>query len=126
MDFPFPVIDRQADYLVRFDQRLRRKLLADIDSELIEEHRRKPLGQHSDRLERLLNYFRRGGLGGKIGILRHEAGVERYRLVRFCGLRGQSSTALNGPHLSCLADAYHAAFLQRVADLQAACAGDEK
>lgn len=126
MDFPFPIIDRQAEYLVRFDERLRLQLLAEIDADLIEEHRRKPLGQHSDRLERVLNYFRRGGLGGKIGILREEGGGERYRLVRFRGLRGQPSIALNGPHLDCLNDAYHAAFLQRIADLQTASAGDGK
>jgi len=51
--------DKQLVVLARFNANLRERLKSLITAEIIEEHRRKPLGQHSDPLERLLNYFRR-------------------------------------------------------------------
>jgi len=51
--------DRQLTVLARFDEGLRSHITSLLNDELIEEHRQKPLGQHSDSLERVLNYFRR-------------------------------------------------------------------
>ena len=124
MELPQQPLDRQALYFERFDARISRKILALIDADLIEEHRRRPLGQHSDRLERVLNYFRRGSLAGKVGILRLSYSPEQYQLVRFAGARGQPSEVLAGPLLTSLDEAYHAAFLLRVADLAAKVSGN--
>ncbi len=44
----------------RFDARLAAQIARSITPALIEEHRRAPLGAHSDALARVLNYFRRG------------------------------------------------------------------
>lgn len=124
MQFPQTIRDRQADYVARFDDRLRRKLATTLTDALIEEHRLKPLGQHSDALERVLNYFRRGGLAGKIGIFQPDPAAPGYRLVRFAGTRGGTATLLEGETIPTLNEAYHAAFLQRIADLEADIAGE--
>lgn len=51
MQYPEAIRDRQADYIRMFESRLARQLAATITPEMIEEHRLKPLGQHSDALE---------------------------------------------------------------------------
>lgn len=126
MDFPFPIEDRQTEYFVKFDERIRKQLLTIITDDLIEEHRRKPLGQHSDALDRLLNYFRRGGLANKIGIVKEQGTEDRYHIIRFAGGRGQPSRIIDGPSITTLQQAYHAAFLQRIADLRDSLSGDNK
>jgi len=124
MQYPLAIRDRQAEYVVMFERRLARTLAATITPEMIEEHRRKPLGQHSDGLERLLNFFRRGGLAGKIGIFQLDPLAPGYRLVRFSGVRGGTATLLDGDLIPSLPEAYHAAFLQRIADLTDRVEGD--
>lgn len=51
--------DRQLLCMQRFNARLREELLALISEDLIDEYRRKPLGRHSDALERVLNFIRK-------------------------------------------------------------------
>jgi branched-chain amino acid transport system permease protein len=119
MDFPYPVIDRQLQVYQEFDQRIRRKLRLLVSDAVIEEHRCKPLGQHSDALDRLLNYFRRGGMAGKYGLLQSDPGAADYRIVRFSGARGAMSTVEDEPLTGSLNAAYHAVFLRRIADLLA-------
>ena len=54
---------------------------------MIEEHRRSPLGQHSEALERLLNYFRRQPQVDKYAISVIEP-FKAYRIVALSGHRG--------------------------------------
>ncbi len=63
--------DKDALYLRRFDKMQRDYLKTLVCSEVIEEHRRKPLGQHSEALERLLLYFRRQPKVDKYAIRRN-------------------------------------------------------
>lgn len=116
MDYPFDATDRQLDYYAEFDRRMRRHLRTLVSEAVIEEHRRKPLGQHSDPLERLLNYFRRGGMAGKLGIHQPDPTIPSYRIVRFSGGRGELSVIEDAPYGS-LDEAYHAVFLRRIDDL---------
>ena len=116
MEYPDAVLDRQAVYFGEFDRRMRQRLRALVSDAVIEEHRLKPLGQHSDALDRLLNYFRRGGMAGKLGIFQAVPGVETYQIVRFAGARGQPAVVENEAFGS-LSEAYHAVFLRRIADL---------
>ena len=51
--------DRQQLVYARFVEQQKAQLRPLITEDLIEEHRRRPLGQHSDGLMRLLNLFRR-------------------------------------------------------------------
>jgi len=124
MLYPFPLRDRQLEYYEWFDARMRQRLLDLVTDEVVAEHQAKPLGQHSDALDRLLNYFRRGGLANKVGILKDPGDRNSYRLVRFSGVRGAPAQVLDGPEYSDLNDAYHGAFLQRVGDLRASLDGD--
>lgn len=124
MDFPYPVLDRQIEYYSRFDERIRRRLVRTITDDVIAEHQAKPLGQHSDPLERLLNYFRRGGLAGKLGILREGRDPGNFRIVRFAGVRGQPAQIIQGEQITSLDQAYHEAFLLRIAELRASLEGE--
>lgn len=118
MQIPDQVVDKQDDYYREFDRRIRRHLRTLVSDAVIEEHRNKPLGQHSDALDRLLNYFRRGGMAGKLGILREgEADAPRYRIVRFSGARGVPSEIEADSTYASLDAAYHAVFLRRCAAL---------
>lgn len=116
MDYPFDATDRQLDYYAEFDRRLRRHLRTLVSDAVIEEHRRKPLGQHSDPLDRLLNYFRRGGMAGKLGLHQPDPGTPSYHIVRFSGARGVPSVIEDESYGS-LDEAYHAVFLRRIDDL---------
>ena len=118
MDYPDPVKDRQLDYFAVFDRRIRARLRGLVSDAVIEEHRQKPLGQHSDALERLLNYFRRGGMAGKLGIFQPDPAVSEYRIVVFPGRRGAPAEVEDAIFTS-LNAAYHAVFLRRIAQLQA-------
>lgn len=65
-------IARQAAVYRIVDQRIKDRIIAPRVSEaIIEEHRRRPLGMHSDELERVLIYLRRHGLqlAGKLIIV---------------------------------------------------------
>lgn len=59
MSTPALPADRQLLAYARFTEELKASLRPLVTEDLIEEHRRKPLGQHSDALMRLLNLFRR-------------------------------------------------------------------
>lgn len=119
MDHPHPVRDRQQHFLVLHEQRLRAHLRGLVSDAVIEEHRLSPMGHHSDALARLLNYFRRGGLAGKYGLLKRDPAREEYRIVTFSGVRGALSRVEEEPVFTSPDEAYHAVFLRRVQDLMA-------
>jgi branched-chain amino acid transport system permease protein len=124
MEFPHPIQDRQQVYYDAFDKRIRAQLRKLVCDEVIEEHRRAPLGMHSDALERLLNYFRRDGIAGKLGLLQENPAVSAYWIVRFSGARGTPSTVEEGETFYSLDAAYHAVFLRRITDLMTNTPGD--
>lgn len=109
--------DKQAIYYRRFDKRLRDRLKAAITPELIEEHRLKPLGQHSDALSRVLNYFRRGEVADKYAIMRQTGQFHAYKIVAFSGVRGAPPRLVDDRVYNDINEAYHAVFLLRVNDL---------
>ena len=63
-----------------------------VCEEVIEEHQKKPLGQHSEALERLLLYFRRVPQIDKYAI-RRDPRSRRYKIVAFSGIRGALSSS---------------------------------
>lgn len=119
MQHPATVRDRQLVYFEAFDRRIRAQLRTLVSDAVIEEHRLKPLGQHSDALGRLLNYFRRGGMAGKLGLYQERPGEAVYKIVRFSGSRAQPSTIEHEHVYTTLDEAYHAVFLRRIAELLA-------
>ena len=109
--------DKQAIYYRRFDKRLRDRLKALVTPDVIEEHRQKPLGQHSDALSRLLNYFRRGEVADKYAIIRQAGNFHSYKIVAFSGVRGAPPRLVDDRIYTDINEAYHAVFLLRVNDL---------
>ncbi len=81
--------DKDALYARRFDKMQRDFLKTLVCDEVIEEHRKKPLGQHSEALERLLLYFRRVPQIDKYAIKRRPAKPAlRDRCVLRCSRNG--------------------------------------
>ncbi len=112
------IADKQQVYYRLFDKRIRDHLKTLITPELIAEHKAKPLGQHSDALDRVLNYFRRAELPDKYAILR--VGPLRtcsYKVMAFSGRAGHPPRVVDDKLYATLDDVYHAVFLLRVNDL---------
>ena len=100
----------------RFDKMQRDFLKGLISKEIIEEHRRQPLGQHSEALERLLLYFRRAKLEDKYAL--HSAGARGpYKIIAFSGQRGVSPRLVDDREFTSLDEAYHSVFMRRIHDL---------
>lgn len=108
--------DKDVIYWRRYDKMQRDFLKTVISPELIEEHRRKPLGQHSEPLERLLLYFRRAPQVDKYAIMAVEP-FKAYRIVALSGQRGVAPRIVEDKTYASQEDAYHGVFLRRVQDL---------
>lgn len=103
-------------YFRRFDKMQRDFLKRLITPEIIEEHQQKPLGQHSEALERVLTYFRRQPQLDKYAITVIEP-FKAYRLVALSGVRGVAPRLVEDKTYTSPNEAYHALFLRRVQDL---------
>ncbi len=108
--------DRDRVYRERFEGRLRAHLRTLITPALIEEYRASPLGQHSDDLERVLNYFRRAPFEGKYVLFELEAN-RAYKIVTTTGADGGLPEDVDGTIYTDKNEALHAVFLKRVAAL---------
>ncbi len=108
--------DKDAIYHRRFDKMQRDYLKRLVCPEVIEEHRRKPLGQHSEALERLLLYFRRAPMDDKYAL--HRAGPDGpYKIIAFSGARGVAPRVVEDREYETVEAAYHGVFMRRVHDL---------
>ncbi|MFO1151706.1 MAG: branched-chain amino acid ABC transporter permease [Alsobacter sp.] len=108
--------DKDVIYFRRFDKMQRDYLKGLISPEIIEEHRRQPLGQHSEALERVLLYFRRAKMEDKYAL--HRAGPQGpFKIIAFSGTRGVSPRLVDDREYGTLDEAYHAVFVRRVHDL---------
>jgi len=101
-----------------FERNLRERLRSWITPALIAEHQAKPLGQHSDHLERMLNYFRKAPIPDKYAVYCEEP-FAKYRIVALSGLPGVPPRVVDDKTYDSLDAAYHAVFLRRVNDLRA-------
>ncbi len=113
------VVDRQLQVYADWDAKQRERIKALITDELIEEHRARPLGQHSDALERVLNYFRRQPQTGKYIVVATEPWQE-YKLGVLSGVRGKTTEILDDETFATEEEAMHGVFLRRVRDLRGA------
>jgi branched-chain amino acid transport system permease protein len=101
-----------------FERTLRDRLKSWINPEMIKEHELKPMGQHSDHLERMLNYFRKAPIPDKYAVYCVEP-FASYRVVALSGLPGVPPRIVDDKIYPSLEEAYHAVFLRRVNDLRA-------
>jgi len=108
--------DRDIIVRDRFDAFRREFLRTIVTPEVIEEHRRTPLGQHSERLERLLIYFRQRPLNERYALKTIEP-FRKYQVVRLSGHRGTSPRVVGETVYTSVNDAWHALFLRCIRDL---------
>ena len=100
-----------------FEKHLRSQLRTWITPEILEEHALKPLGQHSDHLERILIYFRKQPLANKY-VVYCEIPFTAYRIVALSGMPGVPPRLIDDKKYPSLDAAYHAVFLRRISDLK--------
>ncbi|NOX50478.1 MAG: hypothetical protein GXP16_08080 [Gammaproteobacteria bacterium] len=105
--------DQQLIYMGQFDARIRAYVRSLITPELIEEHRLKPLGQHSDQLDRVLNYFRRPP---KFGL--YSQNTFEYQIIALPVTPGAGPEPLDEQIFTEKNQAIHAVFLKHVHELQ--------
>jgi branched-chain amino acid transport system permease protein len=110
------VADKDKLYHRRFDKIQRDFLKGLVCDEVIEEHKAKPLGQHSEALERLLLYFRRAPMDDKYA-LRRTGAHGPYKIIAFSGIRGTSPRIVEDRDYITIEEAYHGVFMRRVHDL---------
>jgi branched-chain amino acid transport system permease protein len=112
-----PLVDKQLQVYEDWGAKQRKAIRALITEDLIEEHRSKPLGQHSDDLERVLQYFRRQPQTGKyIGVMTKP--WAEYRIGVLSGVRGRPATILADETFASEEAILHGIFLRRVRDLK--------
>ena len=111
--------DKDEIYRKRYDKMQREFLKTLICDEVIEEHKNKPLGQHSEALERILNYFRRAAMNDKY-VVKCEIPFKKYRILALSGVRGRSPRLVEDNIYSTVETAYHGIFLRRLQDLMEA------
>ena len=85
-----------------------------ITSELIAEHRRTPLGQHSEPLQRVLNYLGALPIDGKL-ITEHD-GADHWFVSRLVGFPAVRADRVVGP-FDTEGEAMDAVFRQRLAEV---------
>ncbi len=108
--------DRSAIALARFEERTRLAIRQLITKKVIAEHKRDPLGDHSDALKRVLNYLRRGSALTPHVIVCTKP-FREWRLARMSGERGKPPAFINELKYKSEAKAMHALFLKRVEEV---------
>ena len=109
-------MDRALIADARWQAATAERIKALVTDDLIAEHKHKPLGQHSDALERVLNYFRRAPQSGKyVGVCTKP--WEEWRIGMLSGIRGVPPAILADERFSSEDELQHGIFLRRVRDL---------
>lgn len=89
-----------------------------VTRDLIEEHRRNPVGFHSPDLERILRHLRRQPTAGKY-VLVCTRRDEEWAIGELSGVRGVGPRIVGEERFSSLAAAQHGVFLRRLEALGA-------
>lgn len=108
--------DRDQIALARWDKRMRAALRPFITKKVIAEHKRDPLGRHSDALARVLNYIRRRAPYGRCVVVCTKP-FKQWRVARMPRDRGQTPVFIDERTYTSEAKAMHAAFLVRIEEL---------
>ncbi len=109
-------VDKQLQTYALFNAQLKAEVKALITPELIEEHRRKPLGRHSDALERVINFFRRPPAYA----LYSRVPFREWQIIRMPIDPTKRPTPVEDAVYRSENEAYHAIFLRNIDDLMAA------
>ena len=109
------VMNRDLLYYERYLATQRERARGLVRENIIEEHRRKPLGHHSDDLARLAFILSNGPHAGRYAVRVVEL-FRAYQIVRLSGSRGVPPAIVDQIRYASPEDAYHAIFLRRIAD----------
>ncbi len=116
--------DRTAEAVAARRREIERGLAELVTPELVEEHRRQPVGRHSPALAWVLAYFRQAPTDGKLVVHARRPddasagpGPLPFSLLRLSGRPGVPHEPAAGEGFATEHDALHAAFLDRVAEL---------
>ena len=109
------VADADLHVRANFDKITRSYLLSVLSDALIEEHRRKPEGHHSEPLTRLLNWCQTRPLHEQYAVLQEAGGC--YRVVRLSGKPRVPPARVGSESYASLREARHAVFLNHIKDL---------
>ncbi len=105
--------DRQLLVHARFTEELKAQMRPLISEDLIDEHRRQPLGQHSDTLMRLLNIFRRAPAYA----LYSRTPCLEFQVIGLPVLEGSAPNPIDDTVYTDQNEALHAVFLRNLEDL---------
>lgn len=106
--------DRQLLCLERFNAELVAELQGLISEDLIDEHRRSPLGRHSDALERVLNFIHKAPSFA----LYSRVPCREFQVIRLPVVPGERPTPIDDIVYTDENEALHAVFLQHLAQLK--------
>jgi branched-chain amino acid transport system permease protein len=105
--------DRNQIAFARWDKRMRESLRPLLTRKVIAEHKRDPVGIHSDALDRVLNYFRRPNLLDRYAIVCTRP-FKQWRVARMTSVPGQAPIFVDQRSYNSEAKAAHAVFLLHV------------
>ena len=105
--------DRSMIALARFDERTRGAIRPLLTKKIIAEHKRNPLGDHSDTLARVLNYQRRRP-ALTLYVIICTRPFREWRIARLSGVRGAAPAFVDDHQYASEAKAMHALFLTRI------------
>ena len=110
------VSDKDELAFRRYDKNQRDFLKTLVTDEVITEFKNKPLGQHSEALERLLTYFRRQPMVDKYAIKCVEP-FKAYQIVALSGIPGVAPRLVEDKVYPNREEAYVGVFTRRIQDL---------
>lgn len=109
-------LDRFEQAASNYDRGVRKHVRSLVTDSLIAEHAEQPVGQHSDALERVLNYVRRTPLAGKYVIVVTKP-FEEWRLGVLSGKRGTPAELVPDVTYHSEKEAMHDVFVRRIHEL---------
>lgn len=108
--------NREVEVYELFLQRARKRFGELLTPELIEEHRRDPLGDKSPALLHLLDFLRQAPISEKLAIYAIQPG-EEYQIIRLSGTAGVPNDTRDPQRFTTENEALHEVFLRRLGEL---------
>jgi branched-chain amino acid transport system permease protein len=107
--------DIDQEVRAMWDRMTRAYLMTVISDALIEEHRRRPMGHHSEPLARLLAWCQRRPLREQYAVKAEADGS--FRIVSMTGRRGARPEYVGEARFASLEEARHGVLLRHISDL---------
>ncbi|MBK0418787.1 hypothetical protein JD276_07040 [Leucobacter sp. CSA1] len=108
--------NREAEVYEHFLRRARDRFGELLTPELIEEHRRDPLGEKSPALLHLLDFMRQAPIPGKLAVYAIKP-REEYQIIRLSGVSGVPNDTRDPRRFATEEEALHEVFLRRLGEL---------